>query len=536
MDLLCDYKLEFRELEPGEHLYDDVDMRVQSVVAAEYGYRAGHAENPDVCALPELYTNAELMEAATILLPDYNLQEIQNMKVYQRKENLLLLQKAYCPLSHLFDVAYAVDKALLTSYMLRESRCSTRSDELVGDTVLSVKNNQPGRPFSFLLTGLSGCGKTVAITQIKNLYPTAIRHTLGNWEYVQIPILMCAALVGNLRELVVAYAVEIDEILDTGTYHADKVRNKNVGMCCNLLKDWIKRYHIGLLIIDEVQFMNFGTTSSSFENLVGISEATGCSLGLIGNNDVIAKINRYPRLVGRIMSSRIEVGFKDEVSRKFFEAAVTRLWEYQWTDKRTELTPEIKQQLLSDSMYNIAILKALLIRVQFEALKKYPADGITAEYIHNIAIKEFTQIQALILQDTAEAEKKLLKLLQKSLNQVSDDAIEQARKEQMLALTDYKKSEFSAENEAKLQDVQKILKYFGYTASQIKRAIRLAANKQQDLQFMDVPYIVDAAKEILESGKPEVGVVMKKNKEIDEHGEQVVHELVEGEKYAVSNL
>mgnify|MGYP002731211431 CR=1 FL=1 len=86
------------------------------------------------------------------------------------------------------------------------------------------------------------------------------------------------------------------------------------------------------------------------------------------------------------------------------------------------------------------------------------------------------------------------------------------------------------------QDVQKILKYFGYTASQIKRAIRLAANKQQDLQFMDVPYIVDAAKEILESGKPEVGVVMKKNKEIDEHDEQVVHELVEGEKYAVSNL
>ena len=80
------------------------------------------------------------------------------------------------------------------------------------------------------------------------------------------------------------------------------------------------------------------------------------------------------------------------------------------------------------------------------------------------------------------------------------------------------------------------MKYFGYTSSQIKRAIRLAANKQQDLQFMDVPYIVDAAKEILESGKPEVGVVMKKNKEIDEHGEQVVHELVEGEKYAVSNL
>lgn len=535
MDLLKDIQLPFRELKKGETLYDDIDLRASSIVDAQYERRPGYEQIPDICALPKLYSNQELIQAVTTGLPEYNPEAIKQMQAYEKKENLLLLQKAYYPLGHTFEVDYAVNAALVSSYMGREPRYSQRKEEPelaehgIPGTVYSLRSGSVGRAFSFLVTGPSGSGKSVSIEQITNLYPKSIRHEIGNKEYVQIPILRATSMVGNMKELITAFAAQIDEILDTGTMHADQVRTRNVGMACNKLKEWIKRYHIGLLVIDEIQFMKFGEGSSSFENLVGIAEETGCALGLIGNREVHQKLCKYPRIISRVMLNRIEVGFAEEVSRGFFVNALKQLWEYQWTKERTELTEEIMRELIQDSMYNIAILKILLIRIQYKALKKFPKGGITAEYIHEISEQEFSEIRALILQDTPDSERKVLALFQKKSDSIRDDARTEAQKARMAALEQSHAGQFLAENEWKLGQVKTILMYFGYTETQIRRAVKMAADQNENLQYMDVSCIVDAAKKILESGHPDTKVKLPKQKTVDIKAEQAVREAMQKE-------
>lgn len=542
MDLLKDIQLSFRELRKGESLYDDIDFRAYSTVDARYERRPGYEHIPDICALPKLYSNQDLIQVVTTGLPEYNPEAISQMQAYEKKENLLLLQKAYYPLGHIFEVAYAVDVALVSSYMGREIRYSRQKEapELVEHgipgTVYSLKSGSVGRAFSFLLTGASGCGKTVSINQIVNLYPKSIRHELGNKEYVQIPILMATSMVGNMKELITAFATQIDEILDSKTMHADQVRNRNVGMACNKLKDWIKMHHVGLVIIDEAQFIKFGEGSSSFENLVGIAEETGCALGLIGNKEVHQKLYKYPRIISRVMLNRIEVGFAEEVSRGFFVNALKQLWGYQWTKERTPLTDAIIQELIQDSMYNIAILKALLIRVQYKALKKFPKDGITSEYIHEISEQEFSEIRALILQDTPDSERKVLALFQKKSASIREEVKAEAQKAQIAALEQSHTGQFAAENEWKLGQVKTILAYFGYTETQIRRAVKSASDKNENLQYMDVSCIVDAAKKLLESGHPDTKVKVAKKKTVDAEAEQAVRDVMQHELSQIGGI
>lgn len=531
MDLLKVHKLDFCELQKGEGLYDDVDIHAQQIVNAKYLRRTGYENNPDICALPKLMTNRELGDATTKTLLSYDYEEVKNMPGYLKKEALLQIQNAYYPLAHVFDMAYAVDAALVSSYMAREQRCSGREEILPSGqssgNVYSLRNNLVGRAYSFLITGNTGCGKTVAMNQIKNLYPTAIYHKFDDYEYTQIPILVVTALVGNMGELLTACGGRIDEIMDTGTYYADQIRHRNVGQACNRLKQWIKLFHVGLIVIDEIQFMNFGTGNSSFENLVGIAEETGCALGLIGNKDANAKIYNHPRIVNRVMLNRIEIGISEEVDRVFFLQALKHLWEYQWTSERTELTEEIQNQLINDSLYNIAILKALLIRMQYEAIKKYPKGGITAEYIHTIAEKYFAEMRTLILQDTPAAERKVITMLQQQTTVITEDAKQQKRRNQMAAVEEINKIDFDVKNQAKLGQVYTILGYLGYTETQIKRALRMSVNSNPDLQYLDVNFIVDALKNCLDSGKPDTKIKTLVAKEVNKAAESVVKERIQ---------
>ncbi len=553
MELLNDYKLPFMAYPADGNLYDDIDIHAHSVVTARYGKRPGYEQYPDICALPRNYSNKEIIARTTIGIKNYRMDAIQQMPAYAKKENLLLLQTAYYPLSHIFDFAYAVDSALVSSYMSRELRVTHCVDKPeyeeqgLSASVYSLRDGFTGRPFSFLVTGHTGCGKTVALNLIKNMYPSAIRHHLGDREYVQIPILATTSMVGNMSELITALASKIDEILDMGTFHADKVRSKNVGMKCGYMKDWIKRYHIGLLIIDEVQFMKFDGGSSSFENLVGISEDTGCALGMIGNNEVLNKLAKYPRLVNRTMANRIEVKCTDKMSQKFFVNALQNLWKYQWTKERTELTEEIQQELISSSMYNISMLKALLIRVQYQALKDESKknssfNGITAEYIHKIAEKEFSEMQMLILQDTPDAERKILLLLDKKNNDILHDAHIQEQQARLKALQTAKTDIFSFENEWKLNKICDMLTLFDFTETMIKRAIQKVAKRMDGLEELDVKVIATYVKDELEKSKSgDTQVKVTKKRAVDFQAEQDVRnalrsEIIGGVGHAVSNV
>lgn len=533
MDLLTDMNLSFDNLSPDEDMYPGRHLR--SIVDARYIKRSGITDNPDICALPFPATMQKILDVSTVSLREYDYDEIQTQPVYMRKEGVLLLQQAYAPLGHIFDMSQAVNTALFSSYMAREVRSTTwrGHEELVSNgvpsQVYSIRSGYVGRAQSFVVSGVSGCGKTVGMNLIRNMYPQAIHHVVGDYEYIQIPIIMVTALVGNMSELMVSIASAIDDIIGIGPVWRKKAQVRNVGLAASVIKEAIRVLHIGLIVIDESQFLKFDGSNASLENLIGIAEDTGCALGFIGNKELIDKMNRYPRFVGRTMLNRIEVGFSEETNQMLFTQAIHHLWQYQWTKKRTELTEEIVKELVRDSMYNIAILKALLMRIQFEALTRYPKEGITPEYIHNISEKKFANIRTLVLNDTTDTEHELIALLQKNSDVISDDAKKLALKARKTLIQQQAKEQ-EIWDSGKLRDVKTMLKYFGINESQTKRALNRLLAKDENLPNMDCPFIVDAVRKLVETdSKDTKAKAVSKKKELDVQGELLVKEAMKQE-------
>ncbi len=489
MKLFKPSSLPFRE----GRLYDDVDIHGDTVVSAQYTLRKGHADSPDVCAIPRLLEPAELISLCQMPRPGYDRQEVEQMPAYARKEAILSVQEAYYILGHYLDLAGAVDRSLTTSYAGRELRVSPNE----GGAVLSVRDGVHGRPASFVMIGQTGCGKTVAMNQIKRLYPAAIRHTLDGHEYVQVPILMTTSKVGNLKELIISLGDRLDEILDCGAVHAPQVRRVNLGIACNTLSRWVKKYHIGIVVIDEFEYMNLKEGNGSLENIVSISEETGCALGLIGNPDGKAKLLKHPRLVNRVMQSNIEVGCSGMAARTFFVAALEDLWSYQFGEKYVPLTEGIRAELLHQSLYNISLLKAAIMDIQYRAVKEFPKDGITPAWIREVCTQDFAAMRALLLEGTLEADVKALEAVRKTAEKIWLDA-ENEKKVAASKAAAKPGGEFSEQNRYKLKTVEAILTYLNYPLPEISNGIRAAVNADPGLEFSSPQAIAKAVQKVLE--------------------------------------
>lgn len=531
MDLLTGYELDIEEFAKDEDKYPD--RHQHSIVEARYGRRSGITDNPDVCALPRPASVAKMLEVSTIPLAGYDYEEVRTQSVAERKESVLLLQRAFSPLAHIIEMGKAVDDALFSSYLSREVRVGAYAgpQELVHTglpaNTLSVRNGLAGRALSFVVYGSSGCGKTVAMNLIRSLYPAAIHHVIGDTEYIQIPIIMVTALVGNMSELMVAIARAIDDVIGAGSIWERRMKKNNVGLSASTVKEAIRLFHVGLIVIDESQFLKFDASNVSLENLIGIAEDTGCALGFIGNRDLIGKMDRYPRFVGRTMANRIEVSCREETDREFFVRAAEHLWRYQWTKVYTELTDEILKELLRDSMYNIAILKAILMRVQAMAAAKYPEGGITAEYIHGISEKRFAVIRALVLDDSEESERKVLKLLQENTDEIASDAKKLAAQASLKVLAEVEKRE-RLWGQGRYAEIEGVLKVYGINAAVTKQVINKLLQKEPELPKRDTPYIIDEVRRYVEKhADVDMGKVSRKRKkQLDADGEALVREVM----------
>lgn len=533
MDLLTGYELEIEKFGKDDDMYPD--RHIHSIVEARYGKRGGITDNPDVCALPRPASVARMLEVSTIPLVGYDYDEVRTMSLAERKESVLLLQRAFSPLAHIIEMGKAVDDALFSSYLSREVRTNSYAgpQELVNAglpaNIYSVRSGFAGRALSFVVYGSSGCGKTVAMNLIRSLYPTAIHHVIGDMEYIQIPIIMVTALVGNMSELMISIARAIDDVIGAGPVWERRMKKNNVGLSGAVVKEAIRIFHVGLIVIDESQFLKFDASNVSLENLIGIAEDTGCSLGFIGNKDLIGKMNRYPRFVGRTMLNRIEVSCTADTDREFFIRAVQHLWRYQWTKQYTELTDEILEELLRDSMYNISILKAILMRVQAEAAAKYPAGGVTAGYIHEISEKRFSIIRTLILDDSEESERVVLKLLQQNTDDISSDAKKLAVKANQKLLAEMEE-QTRIWGPTKYADIETALKIYGISRAQVKTVINKLMQKDPELPGRDVPYIIDEVRRYIadntDSNITKLSKSRRRKKELDVEGEALVREVM----------
>lgn len=429
--------LPLKEVAEDENLYDDIDLTENDIVEAQYWGHHGYPGNPDICALPRYASLTEIKTQNSIPLRGYDEKKAREMPLSERKIELLRLKDVRIPFPFHGKVDMFLNTVMVSAYASRKLAITDRPMEYdVGSgvqksNIITAGTNICSNTMGFSIIGASGSGKSTAFQLASAKYPRAIRHHLEGISYVQIPIIRLTAFAnGNLSALYYMFASQLDEILDSGDLHYRQMKGgTNLGKMTAVVEDWIKRYHIGVIAIDEIQLMDFSPNSAkSIENLLTITAMTGVALIMIGTQDACSCWNSVLRLQRRTQSLTVRA---DEYCRQkeYVELLIKRIWKYQWLSKKAELTDGIMEALYEESQGSIDLLTTLWMMIQFEAISMKKEAEINEEFIHKIAGGEYGRMKALLKESLAESEKKYMDLKRSLMDQIqmSADADEQKR-------------------------------------------------------------------------------------------------------------
>lgn len=425
------FELDFRELDINENLYDNEDLDRCTTVEAEYIFRTGFEDNPDVCAIPKAPSTREIITNSSVNIIGFDRSKLNEMKKYEKLEYIEELDYVMTPLGVHFDVSQSINSLLIKSYKSRDVMVasvegnSPIQKQGFACNILALRKDVAPRPTGFFLYGKTGCGKSMAVQLACRMYPKAIIHNLNGISYTQIPIIYVTALKRQTSDVFRSIATRIDEILNTGDFHESKVRSGTITKMEGYIKNWIKLYHIGLIIIDEIQFLALDKNAKSIEDIIGITQDTGCNFGFIGNEDAKVKLFELPRIYGRVEGNLIDADFVTANGNKLFEFAMSKLWRYQWTECESPLTDEIKDYLTYETAINIALLKYIIIKIQSEAVIEGRKAPIDINYVKNKTDKDIKKLRELITEPTEKEEKEyreyMTRLRAKVAAQIADE-------------------------------------------------------------------------------------------------------------------
>ncbi len=126
----------------------------------------------------------------------------------------------------------------------------------------------------------------------------------------------------------------MDDILGLDAFYSEMFskQTSNVGRASNMMTQIIKKFSIGMIIIDEIQQMDFKANSAkSFENFLAITSNSGVALCCIGTPDAMDKIAGDLEYYRRIAGITVKA---DEycMEREYVKQLVSVLWQYQFTE------------------------------------------------------------------------------------------------------------------------------------------------------------------------------------------------------------
>ncbi len=270
-------------------------------------------KNPYITALPPKRNFNELRSHCITSPGIPTKDEIGKMSLDEQIDAIKQLEDIRMYLPYYTDIENVVDDALVRSYKRRVSIQSNRPyahyfyQDMDTETCQHSKIKGLGNaPVGFTLLGESGCGKSTGVNRVLAKYPKYIIHNPGTLQqHVQIPIIAVEMPKNcNFHGLYQAIGECIDAILDNN----DKVYAIELGRKGDSLEvkfrklcQLINIFNIGLLIIDEIEHIDkTRVTEGTMETFLSLSNQTGISVGVIGNEDSYDKLFTSARVTRRL--------------------------------------------------------------------------------------------------------------------------------------------------------------------------------------------------------------------------------------------
>ena len=260
----------------------------------------------------------------------------------------------------------------------------------------------PGSGTSMSLVGVSGIGKSAAMSRILSCFPKTIRHSAYAGfplPVVQIPYLLVQTPHNaSVKSLCFAILAGIDRLLGTN-YHEQTTRMRiTLDGLIQRIVCITEAFHVGLLVLDEIQNIVYGKNNELMNFVVQLTNSTSISTCFVGTPQAIQPLKsqlRAARRTAGICLDRIEYGSE-------FHLLADALWKYQYTQTRCSMTEETRRLLYELTGGIPDILAKLLCLTQQRAISE-GCERITHQTLRQTAVKELAIPLEVVRRSTEDA-------------------------------------------------------------------------------------------------------------------------------------
>ena len=341
------------------------------------------AGNPCILTLPPINTRERAIELM-LRLPNYN-EEMRSAPAHLRPHMAMDVLHFFQPLPKHLKLEGMVSRAIRDGYLDRNPLDPANSNKLRQRLEYFKTHPYAGEHFStnssgFIVCGMSGLGKSTSLARILSLYPQLIIHSnYGGKKFTRVQIVMAIVECpkdGSTKGLCMEFFKTIDYITSGETNYEDKYgkETRSTNAMMNSMEDIAKTHLLGILVIDEIQYLNVAKSGGAEEMLnffVRLVNKIGIPVILVGTYDA------GPLLTSTFRQARRGSGQGDVIWDPLtystdpcsdWRLYTDSLWEYQYVRTPSPLTEELSLTLhdvsygvedLANKIYLAAQIKAI---------------------------------------------------------------------------------------------------------------------------------------------------------------------------------
>ncbi|MGP0580070.1 ATP-binding protein [Paenibacillus peoriae] len=373
--------------------------------------RAEVAEYRDT-GIPD-YNGHPLIEALPDIMEDADvIRKLKNIKKFNPEERLLSPSKRrHCierlrsfviPLSHHVELQQDFSEMIRQGYLSRNIS-TTDYIRRLRSVMLGFKDEEiavlekerlfvPAPTSSGLaIIGISGAGKTTGINRILSLYPQIIIHP--EYEEKQLVwIKIDCPVTGTVKQLCLGIIKEVGEIF--GDMNYELYSGYKTDQLIPVLASMAMRYHLGVLVIDEIQYLSEAKTGgvtlmlNFFNSLINM---IGVPVILIGTPKAKSLFSQEFRNTKRVTNQGSIYWDRLKKEGSDWRLFLSQLWKHQWTQHEVVMTEEIDKVMYEESQGIPDLVVKIFIESQKRAIET--EEMLTPSLIHSVAQSQFKILQ-----------------------------------------------------------------------------------------------------------------------------------------------
>ena len=338
-----------------------------------------YRENPLVEALPPIWSSAVVIDMLSHNGGHHDGE--RQLDAQYRLHCVHRLFRYFQPLEQHIDIEQRLSRCIRQGYLHRNPLSKEYATVLAQGYNSLVEGNAIGnlsafRPTAagFTIIGISGVGKTSAVSNILALYPQVIEHI----KYKEFTLVLKQVVWlkidcphdGSVKGLCMEFFEAIDRAIGTNYFESHGKRSSTIDMMMVRMAQIARLHCLGVLVIDEIQHLNTATGGGKEKMLnffVTLVNTIGVPVVLIGTSRAMSVLQSEFRQArrGSGQGDLIWDAMKNDMSWDIF---VSSMWQNQWIKEAVPLDAEFRDALYYESQGITDIAVKLYAMVQIRAI------------------------------------------------------------------------------------------------------------------------------------------------------------------------